>query len=92
MADERLQVFMDSESTSRYFLLLSVVVAYFACFGSLFVTSWVREFAEKRGFVDRPDGHRKSQKTPVALGGGVAVLISSIVAILLVAFLYAEQY
>lgn len=83
---------MDSESTSRYFLLLSVVVAYFACFGSLFVTSWVREFAEKRGFVDRPDGHRKSQKTPVALGGGVAVLISSIVAILLVAFLYAEQY
>jgi len=92
MADDRLQLFMVLDSTSRYFLLLSVVVAYFACFGSLFVTSWVRDFAEKRGFVDRPDGHRKSQKTPVALGGGVAVLISSVVAILLVAFLYAEEY
>lgn len=72
------------------FTYLSIVVGYFACFGSLFVTAWVREFAEKRGFVDRPDGGRKSQKSAVALGGGAAVFISTFVAILMVAFIYAD--
>jgi len=73
-----------------FFTNLCLVIGYFACFGNLFVTSWVRELAEYRGFVDRPDGKRKSQKAPVALGGGVAILISTAVAIAIVTYIYAE--
>lgn len=77
-------------SDFAFFTYLCVVVGYFACFGNLFVTSWVRDVAEHRGFVDRPDGKRKSQKAPVALGGGVAILISTSVAIAIVTYIYAE--
>lgn len=73
-----------------FFIYLSLVVGYFACFGNLFVTSWMRDLAERRGFVDRPDGKRKSQKAPVALGGGLAVLVSTAVALLVVAYIYSE--
>ncbi|HWB10181.1 MAG TPA: MraY family glycosyltransferase [Pirellulales bacterium] len=45
-----------------------------------FVTSIVGTFAAQRlapriGLTDRPDGHRKTQREPVALGGGAAVLL-----------------
>lgn len=75
---------------TAFFVLLSLVGGYFACFGSLFITAWVRDLAEARGFVDRPDGGRKSHKTPVALGGGTAIFLSSAIAIALVAYIYAE--
>ena len=77
-------------SDFAFFTYLCVVIGYFACFGNLFVTSWVRDLAEHRGFVDRPDGKRKSQKAPVALGGGLAILLSTSVAIAIVAYIYAE--
>ena len=77
-------------SDLTFFTYLSVMVGYFACFGNLFITSWARDIAEATGFVDRPDGKRKSQKAPVALGGGVAILISTAVAIGIVTFIYAE--
>lgn len=77
-------------SDLTFFIYLSLVVGYFACFGNLFVTSWVRDLAEKRGFVDRPDGKRKSQKAPVALGGGLAIMISTTVAIGIVTYIYSE--
>ena len=73
-----------------FFLYLSMVVGYFACFGSLFITSWVRDIAESRGFLDRPDGGRKSHKAPVALGGGSAVLLATAVAIAMVSYIYAD--
>lgn len=73
------------------FTFLSIVVGYFACFGSLFITAWVRRVAEAKDFVDRPDGGRKKHKTPVALGGGTAVLLSSSIAIAIVAFIYADM-
>ncbi|MEL7335519.1 MAG: MraY family glycosyltransferase, partial [Planctomycetota bacterium] len=34
----------------------------------------IRLFCRRNGFVDRPDGERKTHKSPVALGGGIAVL------------------
>ena len=71
-----------------YLLIVSIVASYFACFGSLFLTAWVRSYAERHGFVDRPDGRRKKHKLPVALGGGVAVLLSCAVALGLVAHIY----
>lgn len=71
-----------------FFAYLSMVAGYFACFGSLFITAWVRDIAEAKDFVDRPDGGRKSQKTPVSLGGGSAVLISTAIALALVAYAY----
>ncbi len=77
-------------SDFAFFTYLCVVVGYFACFGNLFVTSWVRDFAENRGFVDKPDGKRKSQKAAVALGGGLAILVSTTVAIAIVTYIYAE--
>ncbi len=87
-----LQSILDyAKQPGNAFALLSVMVGYFALFGSLFVTSRVRDLSERLGFVDRPDGHRKSHKAPVALGGGVAVLISSLIAIGLVAFLYDPE-
>ena len=60
-------------SDFSFFPYLSMVAAYFACFGSLFITAWVRDVAEAKDFVDRPDGGRKSQKAPVALGGGSVI-------------------
>ncbi len=77
-------------SESVVFIYLSLVVGYFACFGSLFVTAWVRDVAESRDFVDRPDGGRKSHKAPVALGGGVAILISTAIAIGMVAYIFTD--
>ena len=40
---------------------------------SLAFTYGVRTWARQWSFVDRPDGHRKIQREPVALGGGVAI-------------------
>ena len=74
-----------------FFGYLSLVVGYFACFGSLFITAWVRDVAEEKDFVDRPDGGRKKHKAPVALGGGVAILISCSIAIVMVAYIYADM-
>ena len=67
-------------------IFLSIVAGYFACFFSLFATAWVRDRAQRLGFVDRPDGRRKKHSQPVALGGGVAVLASCAVALGLVTY------
>ncbi|MEM8866547.1 MAG: MraY family glycosyltransferase [Planctomycetota bacterium] len=48
---------------------------------SLIVTPIVRSVARRINFVDNPDGGRKNHKEPVALGGGVAVFLSMLVAI-----------
>ena len=73
------------------FLFLSAVAGYLACFCSLFVTAWVRDYFFKRDWVDRPNEGRKQQKKPVAYGGGTAVLISTSVALLIVGFSYANS-
>ncbi len=48
---------------------------------SMLFTPWVRKYATKWGFVDRPDGGRKSHANPIALGGGVAVLVAAAITI-----------
>ena len=49
---------------------------------ALLVTPLVRRFALRRDFADHPDGHRKVQRSPVALGGGIAVLLACIFGVL----------
>jgi UDP-GlcNAc:undecaprenyl-phosphate GlcNAc-1-phosphate transferase len=74
-------------------LLIAIVATFFVALAtSLFFTPLVRRFAVKRGFVDRPDGRRKMQNGPVALGGGSAVLAAVLlgVAVLSVLWLYRD--
>ncbi len=71
-------------------IYLSIVAGYLACAASLVVTWWVRRLAEKIGFVDRPDGRRKTHKQPVALGGGLALLLSGTVALGALFYIYGD--
>lgn len=57
-----------------------VVLAAFAA--SVLLTPLVVHFAFRFDLVDRPDGHRKLHGRTVPLGGGVAVLLGGIVAML----------
>ncbi len=57
-----------------------VTVLSMLAFGTAFglgTTFSVRFVARRIGLVDRPDGRRKFQSQPVALAGGVAVLVSA---------------
>ncbi|MDX1964666.1 MAG: MraY family glycosyltransferase [Pirellulales bacterium] len=50
-----------------------IITTLFAFCVSLGCTFLVRYCARQWNFVDKPDGRRKIQKAPVALGGGVAI-------------------
>ncbi|MGB2986528.1 MAG: MraY family glycosyltransferase [Phycisphaerae bacterium] len=56
-----------------YWVVLIAVVGSFLA--SLLSTCIVRAWARRRNFVDRPSGH-KQHDAPVALGGGIALMIS----------------
>ena len=59
-----------------------VIVALFApCLLGLSVTPMVRAWARRRGFVDQPGGHKQHEKA-VALGGGIAIVLSVYVPLL----------
>lgn len=51
-----------------------VVSAATALLAALMLAPLVRRLAIRFDFVDRPDGRRKMQKAPVALGGGAVIL------------------
>ncbi|MBA4106288.1 MAG: hypothetical protein C0485_11065 [Pirellula sp.] len=59
----------------QYVLTMSCIAAIV----SYPLTHFVASFAQRWGFVDRPDGHHKSHKKPVALGGGLAVFLAAVV-------------
>lgn len=65
--------------------LLALAVGWIVAYG---LTPVVRSSAIKLGFVDKPGG-RKTQKKPVALGGGIAVLCATLASIA-TAFLFAD--
>ncbi len=46
------------------------------------LTPLVQRVALQTGFVDRPDGRRKLHSQPIALGGGVAVLIATFLSLI----------
>ena len=43
------------------------------------ITDKVISLAPKWGFLDRPDGHHKKHKKPVALGGGLAIFVGAVI-------------
>lgn len=63
-------------STPMGRLTSAVAIAAVSLLASLVLTDVVRRIALRIGLTDRPDGHRKLHKRPVALGGGVAVFVS----------------
>ena len=59
--------------------LIATSVA-FAFSLSLLIVPSVRSLARRVGLVDKPDGQRKLQQTPIALAGGLAVFITLVIA------------
>lgn len=57
--------------------LICAISAGTALLAGLVVTPIVRTLARRVGFVDKPDGGRKAHQHAVALGGGLAVAIST---------------
>lgn len=54
-------------------MLIATMLALAASFAvSALATGLVRSIARRRGFIDRPGGH-KQHRVPVALGGGLAI-------------------
>ena len=51
----------------------ALVLFYAAFFSSLILTPLIRDLALARGWVDRPDGRRKTHRVPVPRLGGIAV-------------------
>ncbi len=60
-------------------ILYLLFVAGIAAVVSYPLTNFVGALAHRWGVVDRPDGHHKSHKEAVALGGGVAVFLAATV-------------
>lgn len=56
-----------------YILLMGAI----ATIVSIPLTHMVATVAHRWGFVDKPDGHHKSHKTAVALGGGLAIFMAA---------------
>jgi UDP-GlcNAc:undecaprenyl-phosphate GlcNAc-1-phosphate transferase len=56
------------------YVIVAIAVAG-PCAVSLAAAFLIRAWARRRGFVDRPSGH-KQHAAPVALGGGIALMIS----------------
>ena len=67
---------------SLSWLSVTTIVAFVvALITSLLYTPVVQRLAHKYKFVDIPDGRRKVQTKPVALGGGYAVLVAGLLGI-----------
>ena len=69
-------------------ITIYLIAGFGGCGLGLLATWLVRRVSTQLGFVDRPDGRRKTHKTPIALGGGAALLLALMGTLGLV-FLYA---
>ena len=56
-----------------YVLMMSFIAAM-VCYP---LTHFVASLAQRWNFVDRPDGHHKSHKKAISLGGGLAVFLAA---------------
>lgn len=70
--------------------MVELVIAFLLALAlSLVMTPLAGKLAASLGFVDHPDGVRKTHERPVALGGGAVVFLATFIAIGVV-FLYAR--
>jgi UDP-GlcNAc:undecaprenyl-phosphate GlcNAc-1-phosphate transferase len=58
-------------------LLYLLFIACIAAVVSYPITNAVVSYAPRWGLLDRPDGHHKSQRQAVALGGGLAIFLGA---------------
>jgi UDP-GlcNAc:undecaprenyl-phosphate GlcNAc-1-phosphate transferase len=66
-------------------ILAGLLIAFaIALICALLVTPQLAHLAMALGAIDRPDGRRKSQSSPIPRGGGVAVAIAAVVAVAVV--------
>jgi UDP-GlcNAc:undecaprenyl-phosphate/decaprenyl-phosphate GlcNAc-1-phosphate transferase len=59
-----------------------------ALFASLFVTRIVREWAKRKGWVDKPDGKRKLHDHPIPRIGGLGIYLALIIGLVPIAFVH----
>src|ERR1035438_5728769 len=57
---------------------------------SLVLTRLLRDTFRWLGIVDRPEGKRKTHRTPIPRGGGLAIALAYIASILLVRFFWGS--
>jgi len=58
-----------------------LAVIAIACLSGAVLTPAVRWIALRTGLVDHPDGRRKLHARPIALGGGVAVFVATVLSV-----------
>jgi UDP-GlcNAc:undecaprenyl-phosphate GlcNAc-1-phosphate transferase len=59
-----------------------LVIMTIACLAGSVLTPSMRFVARKTGLVDHPDGRRKLHLNPVALGGGLAVFLATLIGVI----------
>ncbi len=64
-------------------MVFPIVALTVALFISVVITPIARRIAIRSGLVDHPDSHRKLHREPIALCGGISVLISLIFTVVL---------
>ena len=74
---------------SEQIAFVYLIAGFGSLLASLLVTPLVRMLSRRFGFVDKPDGRRKTHATAVALGGGAAVFAAALMAIA-AAFVFGE--
>ena len=66
---------------------IAVATFLFAFLASYGLTPIIRAIARRLNFVDRPDGRRKIQRAPVALGGGLSLVICTPLAVFILCWM-----
>jgi UDP-GlcNAc:undecaprenyl-phosphate/decaprenyl-phosphate GlcNAc-1-phosphate transferase len=64
------------------------VLALISFLASLALTPLFRALAVRWGLVDRPDGHRKLHSQPIAVSGGVPILLAVIIGVAVGAYVW----
>ncbi len=54
-----------------------LIAGFGSLLASIIVTPLVRALSRRLGFIDKPDGQRKTHQTAIALGGGAAVFVAA---------------
>ncbi|MEX0642902.1 MAG: MraY family glycosyltransferase [Pirellulales bacterium] len=70
-------------------ILFSAAVAFLAaCACALMLTPSVARLATRLGAIDYPDGRRKNQRQPIPRGGGVAIALAAVLAVIVAQVLF----
>src|ERR1700709_1473938 len=68
-------------------IAILVYLVITASMASVILTRLIRDWSRRVNFVDHPDGRRKVHRKPVALGGGLAIFLATVLGVGLTAML-----